>query len=489
MRVASGDTHTTLTTTIARAPVPLETARRLPLVLRAGGDRMFGHAPARPPSRSTSAASARGTAAVVAARRIATAPLAQPGRCGLGIRAAAATGSRARIAHAGIACVRTDDEHAAELNSAPAAPALDAHQQDSLLLPSMMPACMLPEPTAVDTVRGAPPLRVIVTGATRGVGRALAREFLWAGDRVFITGRSQESVAATLALLREQTSCDADAVSGMAADCSDALAVAALAAAAPVALGGPVDMWIANAGCSGGFQPLSGAPSETVSEVVSVTLGGALLCAQAAQRLFTAQRSRGTLWLTDGAGGGGDATPMYAAYGASKAGIRQLASSLAAESRQACSPPALAVGLVSPGMCLTELLLGGATARSKALFNALAEQPETAAAELVPALRSAHVSAIARGSARAPHLKVLTLPRALLRMAALPFMRGRFFDAEGRATYAPESERIAALAAARAAALCRNAQPRATSAPHAAALAYATSALVLASAFLTLNAP
>jgi chlorophyll(ide) b reductase len=327
------------------------------------------------------------------------------------------------------------------------------------------------------------------------VGRALAREFLWAGDHVLITGRSSESVAAATALLRAQTCCAEGALTGMVADCSDAADVTRLAAAAHAALGGPVDSWIANAGCSGGFQPLSSLQPEAVTNVVATTLGGALLCAQAAQRLFASQRRAGTLWLTDGAGGAGDATPMYAAYGACKAGIRQLARSLVAEAREASSPPQLAIGLISPGMCLTELLLHGATLRSKSMFNALAEQPETAAAELAPALRRAHARARARRDARAPHLQVLTLPRAAARMAALPLLRGRFFDAAGRATYPPEHERIAALLAARekaaAAALLRQQKAGDTTSGGSGrrrsgvALAYATSTLALLGVLLT----
>jgi chlorophyll(ide) b reductase len=186
-------------------------------------------------------------------------------------------------------------------------------------------------------------------GATRGVGRALARELLWAGDRVLITGRSAASIDAAVALLRQQTGCAPDAVVGLVADCSDANAVAVLAQAAPLKLGGNVDMWIVNAGFSGGYQRLAELPAEAITEVVQTTLCGALLCAQAAQRMFAAQRTRGTLWLTDGAGGAGDATPMYAAYGACKAATRQLTKSLVAEVRQADAPRWVAIGLLSPG--------------------------------------------------------------------------------------------------------------------------------------------
>lgn len=45
------------------------------------------------------------------------------------------------------------------------------------------------------------------------------------------------------------------------------------------------------------------------------------------------------------------------------------------------------VHTLSPGMVLTPLLLEGATARNKAVFNILCEQPETVAAFLTPRIR------------------------------------------------------------------------------------------------------
>ncbi len=292
----------------------------------------------------------------------------------------------------------------------------------------------------------APGLSVVITGGTRGLGKALAREFLWRGDRVLITGRTTDSVVAAVASLRQQTGCAADAITAAVADCSDPRAMAAMAETLSGA--GRVDMFICNAGACGGFRAFEDADSCVLEEVVSTTLGGAVLCSHAALRTFSKQRSRGgprgTLWLTEGAGAAGDATPMYAVYGACKAAIRQFAKSLQAE-----APPSAAVGLLSPGLVLTELLLANATERNKAAFNALAEQPETTAAALVPRIRAAHGRAVSRNHARAPHLRYLTAHRAAARMATFPLTRGRFFDAEGRPVYAPEEERIAALAAQR----------------------------------------
>lgn len=132
---------------------------------------------------------------------------------------------------------------------------------------------------------------------------------------------------------------------------------------------------------------------------------------------------------------------MYSAYGSSKAAIRQLAASLSRECRGKPGLRGAGVHTVSPGMVLTDLLLEGATPAGKAAFNALCEQPETVAAELVPKLRKT----VGTGSS----LDYLTPGRAVLRLLSLPFVQGRFFDGSGRATYPPEAQRIARIKAAR----------------------------------------
>lgn len=48
------------------------------------------------------------------------------------------------------------------------------------------------------------PLTVVVTGGSRGLGKALAREFLAAGDRVLLTSRTQAAADAAVRELREE---------------------------------------------------------------------------------------------------------------------------------------------------------------------------------------------------------------------------------------------------------------------------------------------
>ncbi len=52
------------------------------------------------------------------------------------------------------------------------------------------------------------PLHVVVTGGSRGLGKALCRELLAAGDRVLLTSRTQEAVDKAVAELREEVGGD-----------------------------------------------------------------------------------------------------------------------------------------------------------------------------------------------------------------------------------------------------------------------------------------
>jgi NAD(P)-dependent dehydrogenase (short-subunit alcohol dehydrogenase family) len=78
---------------------------------------------------------------------------------------------------------------------------------------------------------------------------------------------------------------------------------------------GAVDVWICNAGYSGSFKPFLDSDPATLEAVVRTNLLGTLLCAREAGRLMLQQRLGGHIFIMDGAGADGSATPQYAAYG------------------------------------------------------------------------------------------------------------------------------------------------------------------------------
>ncbi|KAL6331134.1 hypothetical protein AAG906_009562 [Vitis piasezkii] len=286
------------------------------------------------------------------------------------------------------------------------------------------------------------PRNVVITGSTRGLGKALAREFLLSGDRVIVASRSPESVHATVRELEEnlkegmvtaggpsKTNLERAKVVGIACDVCEPDDVQKLANFA-VSEFGSINIWINNAGTNKGFRPLLQFTDEDIKQIVSTNLVGSLLCTQEAIRVMRSQGNGGHIFNMDGAGSGGSSTPLTAVYGSTKCGLRQLQGSLLKE----CKRSNVGVHTASPGMVLTDLLLSGSTIQNKQMFNIICELPETVARTLVPRMR------VVKGTGKA--INYLTPPRILLALITVWLRQGRWFDEQGRALYAAEADRI-----------------------------------------------
>jgi NAD(P)-dependent dehydrogenase (short-subunit alcohol dehydrogenase family) len=178
---------------------------------------------------------------------------------------------------------------------------------------------------------------VLVTGGTKGIGRGIAEGFLAEGAKVVVCARSQpETLPET----------DGRSAEFMACDVRDADAVRALVDAI-VARHGRLDVLVHNAG---GSPPVDAA---TVSPrfhegVIRLNLTAALHMAQAANATMQLQ-SEGGVIVFIGSVSALRPSPGTAAYGAAKAAVLSLASSLAVE-----WAPKVRVVAVSPGLVRTE---------------------------------------------------------------------------------------------------------------------------------------
>ena len=125
----------------------------------------------------------------------------------------------------------------------------------------------------------------IVTGGTRGIGRAIAQKLLAEGARVAICGRSHESVDQAVEAMKP-----AGEIFGSAVDITQPEQVTQFFAAVAQHFGG-LDILVNNAG-KGVFRKVGEMTVEEWRANIELNLNGAFYCAHAALALFT-QRGGG----------------------------------------------------------------------------------------------------------------------------------------------------------------------------------------------------
>lgn len=194
--------------------------------------------------------------------------------------------------------------------------------------------------------------RVLVTGGSRGIGRACAEAALSAGARVVISGRDAERLARTERELRVE---HGDAVSARAADVADAAAVDALVAAARADLGG-LDGLVHAAAIQGPIGPTTDVAPAEWWDAVRVNLFGTLLVVRSAVRVMAAG---GRVVALSGGGATGP-FPNFSAYASAKAGVVRLVETLAHELAGRIEINALAPGFVATDIHQATLAAGAA---------------------------------------------------------------------------------------------------------------------------------
>ena len=191
----------------------------------------------------------------------------------------------------------------------------------------------------------APQHRSLVTGGTRGIGRAIAEAILAAGGRVLITGRSQAGVDAAVRELG-QAAGDASRVAGLAADVRER-ASCDRAVAETVARFGGLDVLINNAGV-GVFSNIASMTDEDWARTIDTNLTGVFYCSRAA--VPELQRAGGGWIINIASLAGRNYFTTAGAYCASKAGLVAFSESLMLEVRDLN----IRVSVIMPGSVATE---------------------------------------------------------------------------------------------------------------------------------------
>lgn len=125
--------------------------------------------------------------------------------------------------------------------------------------------------------------RVVITGASSGIGRATARLFAEEGARLVLAGRDTGTLDAVVAECRERGA----AAIAVRTDVSSAADVDRLAEAAVEQFGG-IDIWVGNASLYS-FGTFEQTPPEVFDRLLSVNLSGQVYGARAALRVFRHQ--------------------------------------------------------------------------------------------------------------------------------------------------------------------------------------------------------
>lgn len=183
--------------------------------------------------------------------------------------------------------------------------------------------------------------RVLVTGSSRGIGRATAEAFLKEGARVAVNGRTAQSTDAGIAALG-----GGERLVAAPGDVATVAGCKVVCAAAMAGLGG-LDVLVNSAGVAR-FGPIEDYDEAIWDETLNVNLKGTFFCIQ--QALPALRASKGNVVnLASDAGLIGEAN--LSVYCASKGGIVNMTRALALE-----LAPEIRVNCVCPGYVDTDMI-------------------------------------------------------------------------------------------------------------------------------------
>jgi short-subunit dehydrogenase len=185
---------------------------------------------------------------------------------------------------------------------------------------------------------------VVITGSTRGIGKAIAEACGKAGAKLVICSRNNLKVKKVLKHFKEK----GYSVTGISTDVSKIEDLNQLFNHS-LKTWGQIDVWINNAGISSGYRHLEQISSEEIKRIVDINLTATLQACRIIIPYFKDQ-GKGILINMSGRGGDGDHSPYMVPYTATKSAITTLTKSLSEEN---INFP-ISINSVVPGMVETD---------------------------------------------------------------------------------------------------------------------------------------
>ena len=205
----------------------------------------------------------------------------------------------------------------------------------------------------------------IITGASQGLGEAIARHFVAAGASVAICARDGAAIQLVREQILAQASAEVDVVA-LQADVSRPDDVQRLVETA-VARFGRVHILVNNAGVYGPMGPIDQVDWAEWVKAIEINIYGSVLPLRAVLPHFRAHRYGKVIQLSGG--GATSPLPRITAYAAAKAAIVRLAESVALDVKDA----GIDVNSIAPGALNTrmmqELIAAGPDAVGQAFFE------------------------------------------------------------------------------------------------------------------------
>jgi NAD(P)-dependent dehydrogenase (short-subunit alcohol dehydrogenase family) len=184
---------------------------------------------------------------------------------------------------------------------------------------------------------------IVVTGASRGIGEAIARACIEGGAKVVLASRKQADLDRVAAALPPERAIAVACHTGKAEE------VDALFAKA-VERFGRVDGLVNNAATNPYFGPLVDTPDAAIDKTIEVNVRGYLYCARALVRQVRKQTPATGAIVNVASVAGTRAAPMQGIYGMTKAAVISMTQTLAFE----LGGSGIRVNAIAPGLIETK---------------------------------------------------------------------------------------------------------------------------------------